>query len=158
MSYYWFLAIAYPVLIFGQVVQPASENTTVIIVGQIAILITTLAGFAIQIYRENRARKWAKEDAEALAKKVEATAKETAIETEKIVRHVGNNVSQQVANKAVEADLKREVIEAKLDLNTELTKIAVNGPGKHLYENPDGSPKPLEVRVVSNEDIKKKTE
>lgn len=136
------VSTALPFIVFAQLTSDQEVGVKYTITGQVILFLTTILGIGVQIYRENRARRWAKEDAEALARKVD----EQRIETERIVRHVGNNVSQQVANKALEADEKRKVLEAKVDLQTELTKIAANGPGKHLYEDQ----KPLPVEVVND--------
>lgn len=45
-----------------------SGNTTVLVVGQILSLITTLVGLAVILFRESRAHRWANEDRQALAR------------------------------------------------------------------------------------------
>ena len=117
-------------------------------IGQAILFLTTVIGILVQIYRENRARRWAKEDAVELERHVKEQAEAVKQQTEEIVRHVGHNVEQAVISVADEAREERNEIKAQLDLNTELTKVAVNNPGKALYENPDGTPKVVHVALV----------
>jgi hypothetical protein len=87
----------------------------VLLAGQAALLVTTLIGLWLQVYRENRTRRWLLEDADRLAKKVEAEATKTAEHTERIVRHVGGNVSQVITSRSDEADVARKALAEKVD-------------------------------------------
>ena len=146
----WFLPL--PFIMVAEVMPTDASGVSATMIGQAILFLTTVVGILVQIYRENRSRRWAKEDAADLERKVKEQAESVKQQTESIVRQVGHNVEQAVTSVADEAREQRDQIKAKLDLNTELTKVAVNGPGKALYENPDGTPKVVHVALVKEGD------
>jgi methyl-accepting chemotaxis protein len=57
------------------------------VAGQVILFLTTILGFAVAIYRENRNRKWAEEDRKRLAEEMRANTrvtKETAAKVEQL--------------------------------------------------------------------------
>jgi hypothetical protein len=98
------------------------------IVGQLVILVTTIAGFLYNIYRENRNRRWDIEDRERvrrdISEKVDQSKRELAsatlathhtliekidenTEVSKQAFHEANDVNQKIANLAKAIDSVR---------------------------------------------------
>lgn len=145
----WFIPL--PFIMVAEVMPTDTSGVSATMIGQAILFLTTIVGILVQIYRENRARRWAKEDALELERHVREQAMAVKQQTETIVRQVGNNVEKAVNSVADEAREARSEIKAQLDLNTELTKVSVNGSGKQLYENQDGTPKVVHVALVKEE-------
>jgi hypothetical protein len=61
--------------------------------GQIILFLTTISGFAYQIYKENRKRRWEVEDRAALAVKVEEVKQNAAVAHDELVHKIEENTS-----------------------------------------------------------------
>jgi seryl-tRNA synthetase len=95
-----------------------SPGMTLTIVGQVVILLTTLAGFAIQLYREHRNRKWDLEDRREAR---EQQRRETEMAAQKLAAK-----TEQTASKIIE----------KVQEGTEMSKKALaeaNDVNKKIY-------------------------
>jgi hypothetical protein len=77
-------------------------------VGQIILFLTTVLGFVITIYRENRNRRWDLEDRERTAKALVAQV---------------DTVSKTLATKTAAS---HDALATKIDENTELTATAIS--------------------------------
>lgn len=144
--------IPLPFIAAAEAMPADGSGVTATMIGQAILFLTTLVGILVQIYRENRAHRWAKEEADELAKKVEQEALKVSRETERIVRHVGRNMEQIVSSNADEAREARDEIKTQLAVNTKLTEMAANNTGQHLYKNEDGTPKTIQVEVMNDKD------
>lgn len=73
---------------------------TDIAVGQWVLLLTTLAGFGVQIYRENRKRAWDIEDRRNIAAQVEASAQALKAKVQgqhqEVIREIQTNTKVSV--------------------------------------------------------------
>jgi seryl-tRNA synthetase len=90
-----------------QVPLTATDYTVPAVIGQIIILLTTIAGFLYTIYRENRNRRWDLQDRELARKEL----------SQKL-----ENQQEQVAAKVV-VDHKKLI--DKIDENTKITTDAL---------------------------------
>lgn len=97
-----------------------SEGT---LYGQALIFLTTFLGFAIQIYREKRNRRWDLEDRERarleIAAKVESVAAVTASRQEHVLQKIAENTA-----------ISRVAFNEANNVNTKLLKLAemINAP------------------------------
>lgn len=166
------LAVIGTVFIFLAQIAPDEQtalNRT--LMGQGFILLTTIAGFLFQAYRENRARRWQQEDAAKLAVKVEEKA--AAIEVKVVERAAivagkleekSEVVAEKLHEEAVELQAKHEKISRHVGAG--VAQVVVNKAAEADIardalsakidliagdRNPDGTPKTLKVEVV-NED------
>lgn len=164
----FYLAVTF-VAVGASEVVPKEYSVTATTVGQIILFLTTLLGIGVTIYRENRSRQWAKEDAAELAKEVERKAAilATAVEakadslaetvvttaegvkedTERIVRHVGANVENVVTLRANEAHDEREEVKSELkrvaDEGVRVQKVeVVNDPAHSVPVQEQPKPNP----------------
>lgn len=78
-------------------------------VAQIITLLTVIAGFWFQIYRENRNRKWDLEDRSAARKRLDDTTTGLAARTEAL---------------HADAEVGRRIIAEKIDANTVISQQA----------------------------------
>jgi hypothetical protein len=99
-------------------------------VGQLILFLTTISGFAYQIYKENRNRRWEVEDRKALAVKVEEVKESAAVAHDQLVHKIEENTSISanafnVANhvNAKIANLTRMFIEVQDDA-TAVAKVS----------------------------------
>lgn len=88
--------IAYGIALFT-VAEDRESSMSEVVVGQIVLFLTTLVGFAYQLYVQKRNRKWDLEDrkaiAEALAKKVMAAETATVLAHESIAAKIDENTA-----------------------------------------------------------------
>lgn len=90
-------------------------------VGQIILFFTTLAGFGIQIYRENRKRKWDMEDRAAIAAALARHTEEVAAKLDQTVKvHHKEQLDAIASNTDVSV---KAFIEAN-DVNRKIAGIA----------------------------------
>lgn len=162
-----YLAVTFVSVGVSEVV-PKEYSVTATTVGQIILFLTTLIGIGVTIYRENRSRQWAKEDAAELAESVEekaaalaqsveakaaslaetvvTKAEEVKVETEEIVRHVGANISNVVTLRADEAHEEREAVKTELKRVADGEKVqkveVVNDPSHSVPVVEQPKPKP----------------
>lgn len=121
-------------------VAPSSTTSvdTTTIVGQAIILVTTVAGFWYNIYRENRNRRWDKEDRELARNALVETVKEQRVEVVQKVADVAKEVEQKVAavgdTLVAKADQQHSEVSAAIAENTEKTDqaIKVSQEANHL--------------------------
>jgi hypothetical protein len=105
-------------------------------IGHLIILITTVLGIVVQIYRENRARRWAREDREESAKQRSILAQKIDENTEisKEAFKEANSVNQKIAligeaNQTAVLDVRSAVehlqdhLPQQIVRNTDLTAI-----------------------------------
>ena len=100
----------------------------VIIATTVAGLVTTVATFAFQIYRENRNRRWDKEDRDETAKALAATAiKEAERVAERVVSEahaVAEKVLKEAKMVATQANTERAKLAEMIKENTEISTQA----------------------------------
>lgn len=99
---------------------------TDIAVGQWVLLLTTLAGFGVQIYRENRKRIWDIEDRRNVAAQVEASAQALKAKVQgqhqEVIREIQTNTKV-----SVEAFSEANGVNAKiLDLTRQIRDLRMH--------------------------------
>jgi biopolymer transport protein ExbB/TolQ len=128
------LELAFMIFATGQ--QECTDKVTTAI-GQGALFVTFIASQFIQWRREARNRKWAKEDAEALARKTEETARTLAKKTEDVAEDVKSATKDALAeheeNVAVKLDDQTKALQQSMrtrvtDLGKNLDALVTEGP------------------------------
>lgn len=87
------------------------------LLGQVLLFLTTLAGFAFQAWREARNRRWAKEEREDLAKKVEEQRQEltSKIDENTVLTARGVEASREAIRVGNNFNAKLQVVMGRFD-------------------------------------------